>query len=180
VRRRDAELLPVTEVSALSLLSAANMSIVGLRQLGIIRHLPDPPLAGFDADRVTHDRAAWLFGVPDAPIEALSAMSNVPLAWWASRAGSRAPWLPLLLGAKTLGEAAIGWWYFEHMRRDVRAWCAYCVLQTATNTTIALRMLPATRRAARRASVGTIVAVALLAGAGVLGWRIARGRRPAI
>jgi hypothetical protein len=175
-RRRAAVLLPLTPLRALSLLSAMNMSIVGLRQLGVIRHLPDPPLPGFDADRVTHDRAAWLFGVPDAPLEALSAVSNLPLAWWASRDGDRAPWLPLLLGAKTLGEAAIGWWYFEHMRREVGAWCAYCVLQAATNTALAVAMLPATHRAARRASASAVVGVALLAGGGVLGWWIARGR----
>jgi hypothetical protein len=164
-------------VRALSLLSAANMTAVGLRQLGIIAHLPDPPIAGFDADHVTADRAAWLFGLPDAPIEAMSALANLPLARLSLRYGERAPWLPLLLGAKTLGEAAIGWWYFEHMRRDVGAWCAYCVLQTTTNTALAITMLPTTRRAARRASRGTIVAVALLAAAGVVGWRVARGRR---
>ena len=70
----------------LSALGAANMAAISLRQLGAIRHLPDPPLRGFDADRVTVDREAWIFGIPDAPIETASHLANMPLARLASGA----------------------------------------------------------------------------------------------
>ena len=43
-RRRD--------VVALSFVSAAAMLMVGLYQIGLLRHLPEPPLPGLDPDRV--------------------------------------------------------------------------------------------------------------------------------
>ena len=39
---------------------------VAARQIGMIKHLPDPPGSIFDSDRITTSRMAHPFGVPDA------------------------------------------------------------------------------------------------------------------
>ncbi|HEX6059865.1 MAG TPA: vitamin K epoxide reductase family protein [Gemmatimonadaceae bacterium] len=161
----------------LSALGAANMATISLRQLGAIGHLPDPPLRNFEADRVTVDRAAWIFGIPDAPLETASHLANLPLVRLASGAvGERHPWLPLLLGAKTAAEAAIALWYFEHMRTRVGAWCAYCILGAGINVALAALALPAARRAGPRTHPAAVAGIAALVVAGVMLWRAGRGR----
>jgi hypothetical protein len=161
----------------LSALGAANMAAISLRQLGVIAHLPDPPLRGFDADRVTVDRQAWIFGIPDAPIETLALLANIPLARLASGAAAeRFPWLPVLLGAKTLTEAAVALWYFEHMRTRVGVWCAYCIAGAGVNVALATLALPVARRGVARSSPAVVAGIALAALGGVLLWRLGRGR----
>jgi uncharacterized membrane protein len=39
---------------------------VAVRQIGLIKYLPDPPGGIFDSDRITTSRMAHPFGVPDA------------------------------------------------------------------------------------------------------------------
>ncbi len=39
---------------------------VAAHQIGMIKHLPDPPGSIFDSDRITTSRMAHPFGVPDA------------------------------------------------------------------------------------------------------------------
>jgi hypothetical protein len=164
-------------LAALSALGAANMGIIGLRQLGLIDHLPDPPLRGFDADRVTASREAYIFGFPDAPVASLSLASNVPLAL-AGASWRRHAWLPLLLATKGIAEAGMGGWYFERMRSRLGVWCAYCILGATLNVTIAALALPDGRRALERASARTIAAVGVAAAAAVAAWWIGRERVP--
>ena len=161
----------------LSALGAVNMGVIGLHQLGIVSHLPDPPVRGFDADRVTASPAAYLFGFPDAPVEALSLASNIPLALLARGPfGERHPSLMVLIGAKCAAEAAVSLWYLEQMRTHVRAWCAYCLLGTTINILLAASTLRPARDAWRRtppaagAAVGGVVVGALLL------WAAGRGR----
>ena len=52
-------------VIALSGVGMANATIVALRQLNVIRHLPDPPLASFHADLVTTSPQSFVYH-PDA------------------------------------------------------------------------------------------------------------------
>jgi hypothetical protein len=33
--------------------------------MGLVKHLPDPPLPGFDSDRVNSSDTAYKFGAPD-------------------------------------------------------------------------------------------------------------------
>ncbi len=40
------------KVAGLALAAAGSMGLVSLYQLGVIKHLPDPPLPGFDSDKV--------------------------------------------------------------------------------------------------------------------------------
>jgi hypothetical protein len=65
----------ITWLGAAALIDSALMT---LQQMGAIRHLPDPP--GFHSDEVVGSRAAYIFGAPDAPINALSTSVTLVLA----------------------------------------------------------------------------------------------------
>ena len=53
-------------VIGLSLLGAGAMAVVSLYQIGVLRHLPEPPLPALDADRVDASEQAYArLSVPD-------------------------------------------------------------------------------------------------------------------
>ena len=59
-------------VAALSLVSATSMGVISLYQTGLVKHLPEPPLGLFDADRVDAAADAYPLGVPDATLGLVS------------------------------------------------------------------------------------------------------------
>jgi uncharacterized membrane protein len=130
-------------IAALSGLGAINMAIIATRQLGIVRRLPDPPIAGFDSNRVIVSRPAYALGVPDAPIGAASMLANIPLALIGGddRARTRS-WLPIAIAAKAIVEVSVAGWYLVQMRAQIHAWCAYCLLGAAVAATVAGLALP--------------------------------------
>src|SRR5690348_4677762 len=46
-------------IVGLSMVSALSMSLITLYQMGIIKHLPEPPLRGLDADKVDASAEAY-------------------------------------------------------------------------------------------------------------------------
>ena len=141
-------------IVALSLVGAANMALIAAHQLGIVRHLPDPPIRGFDADRVTTSSAAYPFGIPDATIAVGALALNVVLA----RAGGdqraqRAPWLPIAAAGHAGVQAAAAAVYFTLMPTRVKAWCAYCLLGAAINVGVFALTIPEAQTALRAGSV---------------------------
>jgi uncharacterized membrane protein len=97
-------------------------------QTGIVEHLADPPVRGFDSDKVNLSDAAYRFGVPDGPIALASFAANIPLAALgpANRAQTQ-PWVPVAAAAKAAIEAVVASWYFYQMPAREKAWCAYCI-----------------------------------------------------
>ena len=55
-------------VVGLSLVGMASMAATSLLQTGVIRHLPDPPLRGFNSDKVNLSQAAFPLGIPDGTL----------------------------------------------------------------------------------------------------------------
>ncbi len=117
-------------VAGLALLSAGSMGMIALYQLGLIKHLPDPPVPGVDSEAVGgSDEAYARFDVPDAVLGLGSYAVTLSLAavGGGGRAESR-PWLPLAMGAKVAldaamaGRLALGQWP-KH-----RALCSWCLL----------------------------------------------------
>jgi uncharacterized membrane protein len=135
-------------VVALSLVGVASMAATSLLQMGLIRHLPDPPFAAFDSDKVNLSTEAYKFGAPDGTLGLASYAANLPLAAFGGAGRARTmPWLPLLAAAKAAADAAVAVWYFYQMPAKEKAWCAYClVAQGATLGVLALT-LPEARRA---------------------------------
>jgi uncharacterized membrane protein len=102
--------------------------VVGLRQMGVLEHLPDFPGRIWNSDAVTTSRPAYILGAPDAPLGALGFTAAVILA---SRLGASAPgarrWVGRLLGATVLGLAGGAAAYLAEMLIRQRRLCPYCL-----------------------------------------------------
>ena len=126
-------------IAGLSGVGAANMALGAARQFGIIRHLPDPPIPGFDSNRVITSPPAFALGIPDAPVALTGLLANIPLAFAGGRERSRTtPWLPIVIAAKAVAEVSVAAWYLVQMRTQVHAWCAYCLFGASISATIAV------------------------------------------
>jgi uncharacterized membrane protein len=113
-----------------SLIGIASMAIVTLFQSGAVKHLPDPPIEGFDSDEVNSSDTAFGWGMPDAPLSIVSHAVNIALATFggSDRAESQ-PWAPLLATAAAAPSAAVSAKYvFYQMPVEERGWCPYCIV----------------------------------------------------
>jgi uncharacterized membrane protein len=119
----------------LNLLAAGALGIVSLYQAGLVRHLPEPPLPGLDADRVDASGEAYRYGLtPDALIGMASAGITAALAAAgpADRARSM-PLVPLLAAAKAAADAASAVVLTGEQWSRHRAFCMYCLTAAACN-----------------------------------------------
>lgn len=137
-----------------SLVGMAAMGAVSLLQTGIVKHLPDPPLQGFDSDKVNSSETAYALGVPDGTLSFASLAANLPLAAWggADRAETT-PLLPIALAGKAIIEAAVASWYFYQMPAKEKAWCGYCIVGAAANLAVAALAIPEAKKALRHLTV---------------------------
>lgn len=127
----SAEMRNRRAITLVSLLGIASMAIVTLKQTGIVKHLPDPPVdtPHFDSDKVNSTSEAYGYGMPDGPLTL--AMHGISLAIAAAGPPERYEkrgWLPLLATAFALPQAAVAAKYlFYQMPKVDKAWCPYCV-----------------------------------------------------
>lgn len=138
-------------IAGLGLLSAGIMGLIALYQLGLLKHIPEPPLPNMAADTVTASPEAYaLLATPDAVLGLGSYAVTVGLA--ASGAKDRArsqPWIPLALTAKTLGDA------FQAARLALAEWrknkalCFWCLTAAAATFATPMLALPEARQAWR-------------------------------
>ena len=116
-------------IVGMSLIGMASMAIVSLYQTGLIKHLPDPPIEGFDSDKVNASNTAYHWGVPDGTVSMTSHAADVALATFgdADRA-EKQPWVPLFMTGKKAVEAWVaGRYLFYEMPFVEKAWCGYCI-----------------------------------------------------
>lgn len=134
-----------------SLAGMGSMAAVTLLQTGVVKHLPDPPLAGFDSDKVNSSRTAYALGTPDGTLSLAGLAMNVPLAGFGgvSRA-ERTPYVPIAAAVKSGVEAIAAGWYFYQMPAKEKKWCAYCIAGAIANFTVFALTLPEAVRAFRR------------------------------
>lgn len=135
-------------VVRLSLVAATAMGFVSLYQLGVLRHLPDPPLPGFDADRVNGSDEAYPLGIPDAllGLGSFTATAVLAAAGGPSRAG-HTPWLPIGLAAKATADAAVAARLTCVQAFKLRAFSLWSLLATAATFGILPLVMPEARRA---------------------------------
>lgn len=147
---QGADMLRRRSIIGLSLVGMASMATVSLLQGGLVSHLPDPPMEGFDSDKVNLSDEAYQFGVPDATVAVASMAANVPLAaaGGADRAQS-VPLVPLLAAGKAAAEAAASSWYFYQMPAKENAWCGYCITGALASLGVLGLTLPEARTAWR-------------------------------
>jgi uncharacterized membrane protein len=119
------------------LVAAGAMGIITLYQIGIIKHLPEPPLPGFDADKVDASEEAYSYlQIPDAFIGLGSYAATMGLAAMGGkdRAQTR-PWIPLALLAKTTADAAQAAKLTIDQWTKHKAFCFWCLLAAAATFT---------------------------------------------
>ena len=148
-RRDDSdELWRRRAVIGASLVGIASMAATTLLQTGLLKHLPDPPIPGFNSDKVNLSEDAFPLGVPDGTLALAGFAANLPLAAFggADRA-RRQPWVPLIATAKAAADAAVAGWYFYQMPTKEQAWCAYCVTAALANFAILALSVPEARKA---------------------------------
>lgn len=126
-------------IAALCAAGAVDFSLISLFQLGVVRHLPDPPGKIFDSDRVNSSRKASAYGLPDGPLGLLQyALTLGTLAFGGTRDTGRpaaATWaLATLVGAGAVGALD----YLRDMLFREKRVCPYCVAGAALN----LAMVP--------------------------------------
>src|SRR5690349_17500049 len=95
-----------TAVATLAGVALADSIPVTLRQLGVIKRLPDVPWRGFDANKVTTSPEAYPFGIADGiPACALyvTQMALVAARRRAALRPRRRKWIDRLLAASIAG-----------------------------------------------------------------------------
>jgi len=113
-----------------SLIGMASMAAVTLYQMGLIRHLPDPPLSRFDSDRVNASDTAYQYGVPDGTLTLAGHATNaVMAAFGGGHRTTEQPWAPIVASGKAVIEAVIAAKYlFYQMPVVEKKWCGYCIV----------------------------------------------------
>lgn len=126
-------------MAALCAAGAVDFSIISLYQLGVIRHLPDPPGRLFDSDRVNASHKAYAHGLPDGPLGLLQyAVTLGTLAFGGTRRTGRSRAANWLLAGLVGAGAFSALEYLRDMIFKEKRVCPYCVTGAALN----LSMVP--------------------------------------
>ncbi len=133
---QSAELNNRRLIVGLSLIGVGMAQIVSLYQVGIIKHLPDPPLDVFDSDKVdASDYAYKRFGTPDGFLMLMSYAATATLAGAGGEKRSQThPLVSLAMGAKIALDLLSAAELAREEWQDNKKLCAYC--QTATLASI--------------------------------------------
>ncbi len=143
-------------IVALVMTASASMGLIALYQMGIVRHLPEPKLPKFDADKVDASEEAYsYFSTPDAVLGLGSYAVTIGLAALdGSDRARRRPWIPLALLGKVLIDATQAAPLTRDQWTKHKAFCFWCLLAaTATFATVPLAAAEARlaiRQVARR------------------------------
>jgi uncharacterized membrane protein len=123
-------------VAALAGTALADSIPVTLRQMNIIKRLPDVPWRGFDANKVTTSPEAYPFGIPDGiPACALYAtqLALVVARRRAELRPRRKRWVDRALAA-CIGAGAIATTYYGYQMIAVeKKACVYCITAMVAN-----------------------------------------------
>lgn len=138
-------------VFQLALGASGCMGVISLYQMGVIRHLPEPPLPRLDADKVDASAEAYSYlSTPDAVLGFASYAGTMVLASMGSpdRARSR-PWISLAMGAKVFADALQAGKLTVDQWTKHRAFCSWCLLAAGFTFAAVPAALPETKAALR-------------------------------
>jgi hypothetical protein len=148
---RDVFLNHRRAIAGLSIFSTAVLGGVSLFQVGVFRHLPDPPLTCFDSDAVNGSLEAYSrCKTPDALLGMASYAATACLAGMGRKnRWKSARWIPLAMAAKTLLDAAMAAKLtLDEIRQD-RVFSFWSLLVTGATFSALPLALPEALRALR-------------------------------
>ena len=151
-RGTSADLSRRRGVIGLALLGAGAMAVVSLYQTGILRHVPEPPLPGLDADKVDASEEAYgRLSVPDGLLGLTSyAMTATLAATGGDDRARRRPWVALALAGKILADVAVAAKLTWDQWTKHKAFCSWCLLGAAASFAMLPLVAPEARRAVRQ------------------------------
>ncbi len=134
-----------------SLTAVGCMGLIALYQIGVLKHLPEPPLPGLDADKVDASEEAYShLNMGDAFIGLGSYAATMGLAAMGGKnRATKQPWIPLALAAKTSIDAAQAAKLTYDQFAKHKAACSWCLIAAAATFVSAALALPEARVAAR-------------------------------
>lgn len=141
---QNADLTRRRWIIGLSLVTVAAGQIVTLYQTGVISHLPDPPLAVFDSDKVdASDYAYKRLQMPDAPAMIVTGGITALLASAGGQErAQQLPWLPVALLGKTLIDLVTNVQLGREEWQTNKKLCFYCQTSTVAATVAAVLAVP--------------------------------------
>ena len=137
---------------ALALLASASMGLITLYQMGILRHLPEPPLPMLDADKVDASAEAYSrFSTPDGILGLGSyAMTAGLAAMGGQDRAKEQPWLPLALALKVAFDTSQAIRLFFDQKTRYHAFCFWCLLSAGTTLVTIPLVIPETYASLRQ------------------------------
>jgi uncharacterized membrane protein len=153
LRLGEGSFLPLRRwVVGFSLAGASSMGLITLYQVGILKHLPEPPLPHLNADKVDASAEAYaLFELPDGILGLGSYAATMALAamGWQDRVTER-PWLPLALAAKVAFDLFQAGRLTLNQANRQHAFCIWCLLVAASTALTVPLVIPEAYAALRR------------------------------
>lgn len=146
-------------IVGLSLVASGSMSLIAAYQTGLIKHLPEPPLRFFNADKVDASPEAYeKLSTPDAILGLGSYAMTMTLATMGGR--DRAAWLDLALAGKVAFDVANAAKLTIDQWTKQRAFCFWCLVAAGATFAMAPLVVPealaAFRSLTSRASRGSL------------------------
>ncbi|HLX58271.1 MAG TPA: vitamin K epoxide reductase family protein [Ktedonobacteraceae bacterium] len=141
-------------IVGLSMVAVGAMGLITLYQVGIIKHLPEPPLPGLDADTVDASAEAYSrFSTPDGILGLGNYAVTMGLAAMGGQDRVREqPWIPLALAAKVAFDLSQAIRLFFDQKTKYQAFCSWCLLAAATTLATVPLVIPETYAAIRQLS----------------------------
>lgn len=134
-----------------SLTAIGCMGLIALYQIGVIKHIPETPLPGLDADKVDASEEAYShLQMGDAFIGLGSYAATMGLAAMGPKNRDKTqPWIPLALAAKTTADAAQAAKLTYDQFAKHKAACMWCLIAAAATFVSAALAVPEARAAMR-------------------------------
>lgn len=138
-------------IVSLSLVAVGSMGLITLYQMGVIKHLPEPPLPNLNADKVDASAEAYSrFSTPDGILGVGNYAVTMGLAAMGGQERARTqPWIPLLLAAKVGFDVSQAIRLFFDQKTKQQAFCSWCLLAAGTTLAIVPLTIPETLAAIR-------------------------------
>jgi hypothetical protein len=139
------------QVVCLSLVSAACMGVIAAYQIGLTKHIPEPPLPALDADKVDASGQAYeKLSTGDAFLGFVSyGITMLLAAIGGSRRHETHPYVPIAMGAKAAVDAAQAAKLTVDQWVHHRAFCSWCLTAAAATFAVIPAVLPELRAAVR-------------------------------
>lgn len=136
-------------IAGLSLASIGSLALISLYQVGIIPHLPEPPLPFFNADKVNGSAEAYAkLDTPDAILGLGSYAATMALAMMGGQGRARErPWIPLALAGKAALDTGFTVQLFINQLTKQKAFCFWCLLIAAATLGTVPMVIPEAKAA---------------------------------